>query len=278
MAAETTKRATRKPAGPDAAEVLAAAEARLKQARDHFATLRHTARTAHREQADLQAQADQELRAAGLELRPPQGVEQLQNEANTKAWELHQAQTRSDGAERAVMQAEDAVKWALVGVYPERAGALDAAAEKLERRRERVERELAELDALEGEHRNEWRHLLDVLPGGFRVTFTPREYLDTQHSPGMEIPQTLTPTFRPEQGEGLDPALADDPSWPRWLREALARAQTPRQMESAAMTVDAAEFTDAESATALPPSEDDFARELRKRDDEMRRKPNSLTL
>jgi chromosome segregation ATPase len=152
------KRAAKSAAAkPTAQEALAEAERRLQEARQHLATLRHHARLAHHDQAELQQQVESELRRAGLELRPPNGVEQLQNEANQKGWELHQFQQRIAGAGPAVVQAEERRDTALLATYPQRAAELDRAEEKLVSRRERLEREQAELEQLENDHRAAWR-------------------------------------------------------------------------------------------------------------------------
>jgi hypothetical protein len=244
-------------AKPTAQEALAEAERRLQEARQHLATLRHHARLAHHDQAELQQQVESELRRAGLELRPPNGVEQLQNEANQKGWELHQFQQRIAGAGPAVVQAEERRDTALLATYPQRAAELDRAEEKLVSRRERLEREQAELEQLENDHRAAWRKLLGVIPGGFATTFVPREFLETRHSQGIVLPETLGPTWRPELDQGMNPDLTVDPAWPAWLRDAVEKMQTRLQRPDAPITQTPATFED---ATPVPATDDrDFA-------------------
>jgi hypothetical protein len=107
------KRAAKQTAAkPDEDAVLAEAERRLRVAREHLATLRHGARTAHSEMRSRLADADAELRKAGLELRAPRGADEMQVEAQRFEWQVHALDAQIVGAERGSIRARlSGVTW-----------------------------------------------------------------------------------------------------------------------------------------------------------------------
>jgi hypothetical protein len=201
------------------------AERQLAEARRAAAEGRQRSRDLKLELGQVAGRVDDELRAAGLEGRLPDvTVARIRlGELEVQAGDLDRIRL---GQEARVRAAEAARDRALLAHVPEFAGQLDAQAATLAKRRAEAERELAQVEEAEREHRNRWREICRVCPGfGDRVQFIPPEFIGVQRSVHADpLPERLEPTYRPDQPNVVFAGFSPDAAWPPWLRRVHAES------------------------------------------------------
>jgi hypothetical protein len=181
-----------------AADITAAAETRITQARDRFVQTGIRRRELQAAVAAAEEAIGAELYAAGQDGRDPQGIEEQRAQIVQWQQQLVDLDRLEEGQDRAIRDAIGARDQVELEHAPMIEAELLALAESLQTRRAEAETLLASVAAEEEALRERWRHLEEIIPGA-EATF----------GGGETAPKRLPTSLHPAQT-----GYIGEPSWP----------------------------------------------------------------